>query len=278
MRNFIYLLISLIVILNSCSKEEKTISVIKETRQDLEIIAAYEEAYDALEVGQYNFAAKKFLEAELLFPQSDWAPRSALLASYSYYMQNYYAEALAILKRYVKTYPSHKDLVYANYLIAMCYYETIEDEKRDIGPIINAKEAFELVVNDYPNSEFAFDSKFKLGLIKDLLASKEMYLGRHYIKKQKWIAALNRFKFIVDNYEETIFIEEALHRLVEINYKLGLIDESERYASVLGYNYLSSEWYKKSYKLFNQDYSKKITDPIKKEKKGVIAKFKKLFE
>src|SRR6056300_680428 len=278
MRNFIYLLISLIVILNSCSKEEKTISVIKETRQDLEIIAAYEEAYDALEVGQYNFAAKKFLEAELLFPQSDWAPRSALLASYSYYLQNYYAEALVNLKRYVKTYPSHKDLVYANYLIAMCYYETIEDEKRDIGPIINAKEAFELVVNDYPNSEFAFDSKFKLGLIKDLLASKEMYLGRHYIKKQKWIAALNRFKFIVDNYEETIFIEEALHRLVEINYKLGLTDESERYASVLGYNYLSSEWYKKSYKLFNQDYSKKITDPIKKEKKGVIAKFKKLFE
>ena len=135
-----------------------------------------------------------------------------------------------------------------------------------------------MVVNDYPNSEFAFDSKFKLGLIKDLLASKEMYLGRHYIKKQKWIAALNRFKFIVDNYEETIFIEEALHRLVEINYKLGLIDESERYASVLGYNYLSGEWYKKSYKLFNQDYSKKITDPIKKEKKGVIAKFKKLFE
>ena len=278
MKNFSYSFLLIFFLLISCAKKEKEVSIIKETRQDLEIIAVYEEAYDAFDTGQYNFAAKKFLEAELLFPQSEWAPRSALLASYAYYLQNYYAEALSNLNRFIKTYPTHKDLVYANYLIAMCYYETIEDEKRDLGPIIKAQKAFELVKNNYPNSEFAYDSEFKLGFIRDLMASKEMYLGRHYIMKQKWIAALNRFKFIVNNYNDTIFIEEALHRLVEINYKLGLVEESEKYANILGYNYLSSDWYKKSYIVFNQDYSQKLKNPIQKEKKGVIAKFKKLFE
>ncbi len=242
------------------------------------MISAYREGYDALNQGDPYFAAKKFLEAELLFPQSDWAPRSALMAAYSYYVQNYYAEALSNLERFLKTYPKDKNLAYVHYLIAMCYYETIEDEKRDSAPLLNAREKFSYIVNNYPNTDFAIDSKFKLDLIEDILASKEMYIGRHYIKKERWIAALNRFKTVIDKYEQTIFVEEALHRLVEINYKLGLIKESQKYANVLGYNYLSSEWYKKSYKVFNKDYSEKINKPIKKDKKGVIQKFKKLFD
>tara|TARA_X000000368_G_scaffold408831_1_gene389969 strand:- start:155 stop:985 length:831 start_codon:yes stop_codon:yes gene_type:complete len=260
----------------ACSKEEKEISVIKETSQDLEMISAYKDAYQALDEGDPYFAAKKFLEAELLFPQSDWAPRSALMASYSYYMQNYYSEAIYNLNRFLKTYPSNKNVAYANYLIAMCYYETIEDEKRDSAPLLKAKNQFEFIIQNYPNSEFAMDGKFKLDLIEDILASKEMYLGRHYIKKEKWIAAINRFKIIIDDYNQTIFVEEALHRLVEINYRLGLIEESQKYANVLGYNYLSSEWYKKSYKVFNQDYSAQIQKPIK-DKTGVLEKFKNLF-
>ena len=261
----------------ACSKEEKEISVIKETRQDLEMISAYKEAYQALDEGDPYFAAKKFLEAELLFPQSDWAPKSALMASYSYYMQNYYSEALYNLNRFLKTYPTDNNIAYANYLIAMCYYETIEDEKRDSAPLLKAKDQFNFIVQNYPNTEFALDAKFKLGLIEDISASKEMYLGRHYIKKGKWIAAINRFKIIIDDYNQTIFVEEALHRLVEINYKLGLIEESQKYANVLGYNYLSSEWYKKSYKVFNQDYSSQIQKPIK-DKTSVLEKFKKLFD
>ena len=261
----------------ACSKEEKEISVIKETRQDLEMISAYKEAYQALDEGDPYFAAKKFLEAELLFPQSDWAPKSALMASYSYYMQNFYSEALYNLNRFLKTYPTDKNIAYANYLIAMCYYETIEDEKRDSAPLLKAKDQFNFIVQNYPNTEFALDAKFKLGLIEDISASKEMYLGRHYIKKGKWIAAINRFKIIIDDYNQTIFVEEALHRLVEINYKLGLIEESQKYANVLGYNYLSSEWYKKSYKVFNQDYSSQIQKPIK-DKTSVLEKFKKLFD
>ena len=273
------IVIFFIVLLSSCSKEKKEISGIKETRQDLEMISAYKEAYKALNENDPYFAAKKFLEAELLFPQSKWAPRSALMAAYSYYMQNYYAEALMNLERYIKTYPESADVAYAQYLIAMCYYETIEDEKRDTGPLLKAKKQFELVSKNYPNTDFAMDSKFKLELIQDILASKEMYLGRHYIKKGKWIAAINRFKTVIEKYDQTIFVEEAIHRLVEIYYNLGLLDESQKYANLLGYNYLSSEWYKKTYQIFNKDYVVNNNIKSKKvEKKGVINKFKRLFE
>ena len=242
------------------------------------MITAYKEAYNALDQNDPYFAAKKFLEAELLFPQSEWAPRSALMAAYSFYLQNYYAEALSNLERILITYPTNKNLAYVHYLIAMCYYETIEDEKRDAAPLIKAKEKFQFVLENYPNTDFALDSKFKLDLIEDILAAKEMYLGRHYIQKGKWIAAINRFKSVINNYDQTVFVEEALHRLVEINYKLGLLEESQKYANVLGYNYLSSEWYKKSYKVFNKNYNTKSRVKIKKDKKGVLDKFKKLFD
>ena len=274
----IFLVIVYLVLFYSCSKKEKEISYIKETSQDLEIATAYKEAYEALEKNDPYFAAKKFLEAELLFPQSKWAARSALMASYSFYMQNYYAEALSNLERYIKTYPNDEDLAYAHYLIAMCYYETIEDEKRDSGPLIDSKKKFEFVVKEYPGTDFALDSRFKIELIQDILASKEMYLGRHYIKKGKWIAAMNRFKNILNDYQETIFIEEAIHRLVEINYKIGLLEESQKYANLLGYNYQSSEWYEKSYKIFNKEYKSNIEQIKTKEKKGVIKTFKKLFD
>ena len=268
----------ILIFLVSCSKEEPNIQNIKKKSQELEMTLAYEEGLEKLRNYDTYNAAKKFLEAELLFPQSIWAPKSALMASYSYYMQNYYSEALTNLNRYLKTYPQDKNIAYAHYLVGICYYEMIEDEKRDTQPIINAKEKFELITRDYPNTDFALDAKFKLDLLKDLLASKEMYLARHYQKKNKWIAALNRYKNVVEKYDTTIFVEEALHRLVEINYQIGLIDESKKYAQVLGYNYKSSEWYKKSYKVFNKYYKEITSKKIDKNKKGVLDKFKKLFD
>jgi len=272
-----YFLLIIFLFLISCSKQEKEISVIKELDQSKEMIATYKEGFKALEKGDTYFAAKKFLEAELLYPQSNWAPKSALMAAYSFYLQNFYSEAITNLNRYLNTYPTDTNVAYAHYLIAMCYYETIEDEKRDTAPIISAKEKFNYIINNFSNTDFAMDASFKVELINDILASKEMYLGRHYIKKEKWIPALNRFKYIVEVYDQTIFIEEALHRLVEINYKIGLLNESQKYANLLGYNYRSGEWYEKSYKVFNQDYKlKKIVQ--KKEKKGVIRRFKKLFD
>ena len=273
----IFLFFVLIFFLNSCSKEEVKIDTIKEPQQDLEILTAYKEAYEAIDKGDTYFAAKKFLDAELLFPQSEWAPKSALMASYSYYLQNYYGDALSNLERYLKTYPTDKHHAYAHYLIGICYYESIEDEKRDTGPLIKSKDKFVFLIENYPNSDFTIDAKFKLGLINDILASKEIYLGRHYMKKGKWIAAINRFKNVLDSYNDTIFVEESLHRLVEINYKIGLVEESKKYANILGYNYLSSEWYKKSYIIFNKDYKIKEQEIVKTDKRGIIEKFKKLF-
>ena len=274
--NFFFIIC--LFIFSSCAQEKKEISKIKEIDQNQEMIATYKEAYEALDKNDTYYAAKKFLEAELLYPQSLWAPKSALMASYSYYLQNYYAEALLNLDRYLRTYPTDQNQAYAHYLLAMCYYETIEDEKRDSAPLLQAKNKFNYIIKNYPNTDFAMDAKFKLNLIEDILASKEMYLGRHYIKKGKWIAAINRFKHVTENYSETIFIEEALHRLVEINYKIGLLEESQKYANLLGYNYLSGKWYKKSYKVFNKNYKIKKIKVTKKEKKGIISMFKKLFD
>ena len=259
----------------SCSKKEIEVLKIKENNQELEMISTYNEAVENITKLDYFYAAQKFLEAELLFPQSDWAPKSALMASYAYYADDYYSEAIFHLDRFIQTYPMDRRIAYAHFLLAMCFYETIVDEKKDLEPLIDAKNKFEFIILNYPNTDFALDSEFKIGLINDILASKEMYLGRHYIKKEKWIPAINRFKNVIQNHENTIYVEEAIHRLVEIHYRIGLIEESKKYAGLLGYNYLSGEWYKKSYKIFNKDYKKL---KIKKEKKGMVKKFNKLFE
>ena len=272
-----FILIIIYIFLVSCSNQEKEISTIKKLDQSQEMVSTYREGYEALEKGDMYFAANKFLEAELLYPQSIWAPKSALMASYSFYLQNFYSEAIMNLNRYINTYPTDKNIAYAHYLIAMCYYETIEDEKRDAAPIERAKDKFNFIIKNYSDTDFAMDASFKVELINDFLASKEMYLGRHYIKKEKWIPAINRFQYIVKDYSQTVFIEEALHRLVEINYKLGLLEESKKYANLLGYNYQSSMWYEKSYKVFNQNYKLKKIEK-NKEKKGVTNKFKKLFD
>ena len=263
-----------IFILNGCSKNDKEISLIKEINQEDEMIQAYKEGVKALDENDTFFAAKKFLEAELLYPQSEWASKSSLMASYAYYIEGNYSGALYNLERFLKTYPKDPRMDYVHYLIGLSYYENIEGEKKDIKPLIEAKNKFKFVIQNYPNTDFALDSKFKIDLINDVLASKEMYLGRHYIKKEKWVAAINRFKIVLNDYDTTIYTEEAIHRLVEIHYKIGLEGEAKKYASLLGYNYLSSEWYKKTYSLLNKEYK---TLKVENEKKSLKEKFKKLF-
>ena len=268
------LLVLIFITLNSCSKEKQKTKII-EVNQELEMVSTYREGMEEIEKNDYYIAAKKFLESELLFPQSKWAPKSALMASYSYYMQDYYSEAIFNLERYLSSYPNDENISYAHFLIAMCYYENIEDEKKDLGPLLKAKNKFNYILTEYPNTDFALDSSLKIDLINDILASKEMYIGRHYIKREKWIAAINRFKTVIEDYETTVYVQEAIHRLVEIYYHIGFLEESKKYANLLGYNYLSSEWYKKSYKLFNKNYKE---EKVKKNKKGIIKKFKKLFD
>ena len=252
--NKILLFFVFILIFASCSKDQFRKPVIKEKSLDLQVLEVYQEGMNYLESGDALYAASKFNEAELLFPQSEWAPKSALMAAYAYYSQNYHKDAIAELNRFLKVYPKNKNLDYAYYLLSISYYEQIVDEKKDLQSIIKAKQYFEIVVKDYPKTSYALDSEFKIDLINDLLASKEMYIGRYYFEKKKWIAAINRFKTVVDDYETTIYAEEALHRLVEVYFTIGLKNEAKKYAKLLGYNYQSSEWYENSYSLFNKKY------------------------
>ena len=278
--NKVISIIIIAVLFFSCTKKEQVKeSIIKEKSLNLQVLEAYKEGKESLEGGDVLYAAKKFNEAEKLFPQSEWAPRSALMAAYSYYAQDYYNDAKAELERFIKIYPYHQNLDYAYYLIAIVYYEQIVDEKKDTESIINAKKSFESVVEKFPNSDYAIDAKFKLDLIEDLLASKEMYIGRYYFEKKKWIAAINRFRTVVDEYETTIYVEEALHRLVEVHYTLGLKEEAKKYAQLLGYNYQSSQWYENSYAIFNKKYKKRKKTKLKKEnKKTIFKKLKSLFD
>ena len=265
-----------ILILVSCSKEEARKSVIKEKSLDLQVLETYEEGMNYLEEGDALYAASKFNEAELLFPQSEWAPKSALMAAYAYYSQDYLKDAIAELDRFLKVYPKHKNLDYVYYLLAISYYEQIVDEKKDLQSIIKAKQYFEIVIRDYQKTSYALDAEFKIDLINDILAAKEMYIGRYYFEKKKWISAINRFQTIINDYETTIYAEEALHRLVEVHYTIGLKDEAKKYAKLLGYNYQSSEWYENSYSLFDKKYKRIKKNKIKN--KSTLKKIKSLFE
>ena len=268
----------------SCSIKKEKVTILQKQDLESQMIELYEDAYEEFLNGDTIFAAKKFNEAELIFPQSEWAPIAALMTAYVYYADDYYPDAIYELERYLKVYPNHKDKDYAHFLLGMCYYENIVDEKRDLAPLLKSKEEFSKVINDYPETEFATDASFKIELINDRLAGKEMYIARHYLKSKKWIPAINRFKNILENYQTTIYVEEAIHRLVEIHYIIGLELEAQKYASLLGYNYQSSDWYKATYKIFNKEYDfsvKKFEKTKTADKKSLfkrfVGKFKKIF-
>tara|TARA_B100000579_G_scaffold92112_1_gene72762 strand:- start:653 stop:1495 length:843 start_codon:yes stop_codon:yes gene_type:complete len=271
-----FLILALVFLLGCKNNKQVSEPNIKDEDIDVLMIQAYKEGLKELENGYGVLAAKKFNEAEILYPQSVWAPRSSLMAAYSYYSQDYYQNSTEELNRFLKIYPNHIRTDYARYLLAINHYEQIINEKKDLGPILEAKENFTIVKENYPNSDFALDAEYKLNLIEEMLASKEMYLARYYIQKEKWIPAINRYKEILKNYNTTIYVEEALHRLVEIHYKIGLKDEAKKYASTLGYNYKSSKWYEKSYKIFNEDYINETLKKKKKNKKTTLEKIKSL--
>ncbi len=272
---FIFLIV--IFLFSSCAKKEEKISIIEEENLEMQMIEAYNEGIKELERGDVRFAAKKFNEVELLYPQSVWAARSTLMAAYSYYSDMYFTDAIIELERFLDKYKNHPRRDYAYYLLAICHYNLIVDEKKDLGEIIKAEKYFQLIIKNYPNTEFAVDSEFKLELINEILASKEMYLARYYSDREKWIPAINRFKKIVTNYDTTIYVEEALHRLVEINYRIGLEEEAKKYAALLGYNYLSSEWYKASFKIINKDYKSISKREDEEKQKSILERFKELF-
>ena len=275
---FTFLLISTFIFLSNCGgKKEKEVDI-KGLDLEAEMINAYNAGVEALEQGDVLFAAKNFNTVENLYPQSIWASRSVLMAAYSYYSQDYYGDAISEAKKFLRNYPANQNVAYAYFLLGICYYELIVDEKKDLSPLLNSKKYFNIVIKEYPNTDFALDAKFKLDLIANVLASKEVYIGKYYISRKKWIPAINRFKNVINKYEKTEYVEEAIHRLVEINYMIGLKSEAKKYATLLGYNYQSSEWYKESYRVFNKNYENP-KEKIKKDKQNILIRnFKKLFK
>ena len=273
-------LTALIIIfgLISCSEKKEKVSLIKEDNLEMQMIEAYNEGLKEFNKGDVFFAAKKFNEVDLLYPQSIWATRSTLMSAYAYYSQLYFTYAIVELERFLDKYKNHPNTDYAYYLLAICHYNLIADEKKDLGEIIKAKKYFKQLIKEFPETDFAEDANLKLELIEEILASKELYLANYYLDREKWIPAMNRYKKIVDEYDTTIFIEEALYRLVELNYKLGLIDEAKKYTALLGYNYQSSDWYERSYKILNTNYEKPQIKKDLNKQKSLLKKFKKLFQ
>ena len=273
--NLIYLIIFILIF--SCSKKVDQKSTLKEKNLETQMIEVYKQGMEEFEKGDVIYAGRKFSEAELLFPQSIWAPRAVLMSAYGYFSQGYYNYAINDLERFLVKYKNHPQTDYAYYLLALCHYDQIVDEKKDLKEILLAKKYLETVIKNYPDTDYAKDSKYKLDYITEVMASKEMYLARYYVEREKWIPAIKRFQKVISDYDTTIFVEEALHRLVELNYKIGLENEAEKYALLLGYNYKSSMWYEASYRIVNKDYKiKKISNKTQTE--NLLTKFKKMFK
>ena len=263
----LFYLILTIFLITSCSKDEPELNIPADKAKSFEI---YKEAVDAMNIGDYFFASKKFVESEQILPKIELSAKASLMSSYCLYLINFYPEATAGLERFIKKYPANKNVAYAHYLIAIVMYEQILDERKDISPLLKSKEKMKYFISNYPNTEYALDIKFKIDLINNQLAAKELYVAKYYITVKKWIPGINRLKNIVENYSETVFVEEALHRLVEVYYRVGLIEEAKAAASILGYNYNSSKWYEQSYKVLNKTY--KISKRSKQKKNMGLIK------
>lgn len=258
--------------ISECSKKEELTFKPPDQNESYKI---YKEGLDAMDRNDFFFAAKKFSEAEKILPVVEHSAKALLMSSYCLYAINFHEEAVSSLENFLRKYPADKNVQYASYLIALSNYEQILDEKKDLNPLLKTKKIIESYIEKYPNTDYALDLKFKLDLIRNQLAAKEVYVAKYYIETQKWIPAINRLKVVIKDYEETIFVEEALHRLVEIYYKLGLIGEAEKTAKILGYNYNSSKWYENSYSLLNKDYKKeqsRLEKKSKKEEKGLVKR------
>tara|TARA_B100001996_G_scaffold333263_1_gene282803 strand:- start:2273 stop:3103 length:831 start_codon:yes stop_codon:yes gene_type:complete len=272
---FIYFFLILFLVF-SCTKKEPVANKIPSDKE--KAIEIYKEAVVAMDEGDYFYASKKFSESETILSSVELSSKASLMSSYCLYLINFYDEAIENLEKFIKKYPADKNVPYAHYLIAISLYERILDEEKDLEPLLSSKEKIQFFLKKYPDTEYALDLKFKMDLINNQLAAKELYIAKYYIKTQKWIAAINRLKKIVSDYNETIFIEEALHRLVEVYYKIGLEEEAKSSAALLGYNYNSSEWYQQSYKILNKDYKIEKNKNTKKNDGLIKRTIKRILE
>jgi len=266
---FCILLIFFSVISCSSSEDKKLTDLSKKNK--IELPALWKFAIDDFNNSLPEEAIEKFKLVEKDYSYTEWAPRSLLMIAYVYYEANRCVDAISAVERYIKFYPNNIERIYAEYLKGVCYFEEVSEFSKDQDNTFKAINQFKLLISSYPNTEYANDAKYKLDLLNDLLAGKEMYVARYYMNIQKWGGAINRLQTIIEKYQNTIYIEEALYRLVEIYHKLGLVEDASKAAAILGYNYNSSEWYKKSYLLVSTN---QITLP--KKDKSLLGGLKKI--
>jgi outer membrane protein assembly factor BamD len=255
MRSLLAVFFILLLVGCSSTKEEAVIPPVE---------VLYNEGKNFLDEREYKKAIEKFELVEREYPFAEWARRAKLMGAYASYEKGAYTDAEASLEAYVKLYPASEETAYAYYLIALTYYEQITDVRRDQESTRKARQALQDVIRRYPQSDYAKDAKVKLDLVVDHLAGKEMEIGRYYLKRKQFTPAINRFNSVIDNYQTTNHVPEALHRLVECYLALGLAQDAKRTAAVLGYNYPGSDWYADSYRLIEGEGS----TPVAVEKTG----------
>ena len=265
-----FLILVLALVLNSCSKNNKIDYI--ESKKNENVFEIYNEGLEAFKINDFFYASEKFKKAEINFSSPKHAAKAAIMSSYSLYAINLYDQAEETLNRYLQNYPGDINVIYAHYLLSIIKFEQISGEEYDLAPLLESQKRIDFFLKKYPNTDYAIDLEFKKGLLRNQFAAKELYIAKYYISVQKWVPAIKRLKIIVNKYDETIFIEEALHRLVEINYHIGLKDEANKYASILGYNYNSSKWFEMSYKILNKNYQKVLKKTEKKEKRNILKK------
>jgi len=268
-----FFIVVVLIFFTSCTSSNKPEKIEQKKVVALEVL--YRTAYQSFQSGNYNDALDLFGEVEKNYSYTEWAPKASLMRSYIYFETANYILALTNLQKFKTRYSGNKNLVYAEYLIAMCMFEQINFVALSQEPTELALSQFNKIIKEYPKTSYASDAKFKIDLIYEQLAAKEMYLARYYAKRDKWVPALYRLNNVVKNYQNTIFIEEALHRLVEINYKVGNINSAKKYAAILGYNYNDSEWYKRSYNILE---GTNIELEKTKQKKSLKDKIKQIIQ
>ena len=268
-----FLLIFVLIFFSSCSSSDQGKSI--KPKEAIPLEKLYKAAYNSFENGDYDQAVTLFEMVERDYSYTEWAPRALLMKAYLYYDSGQYVVALTNLQKFKQRHSGSNSIAYAEYLIGICMFEQINLAALSQENTVLALRQFNKIISNYPNTAYATDAKFKIDLLNEQMAAKEMYLARYYAKKEKWLPALYRLNNVFKNYQTTVFIEEALHRLVEIHYKIGNINAAKKYASILGYNYNYSDWYKKSYNIVE---AANIPLAKAKQKKSLKERLKQLIQ
>lgn len=236
-------------LLSACMSNEADLDLATYVEQTEPADVLYNQGLANLEAGRLTEASRKFDAVDRQHPYSEYARKSMVMGAFANYRQGKYEESIASAKRYVTLYPSSPDAAYAQYIVGLCYFRQIRDVTQDQKESRRTIEAMEELIQRWPESEYVDDGKDKIRFARDQLAGKEMQTGRYYLERREYIAAIKRFRYVVENYSNTRHVEEALSRLTEAYYAMGLTSEAQTAAAVLGQNYPDSQWYKDSYKL-----------------------------